>query len=752
MVRWIVGVSGVLVVAMGVWLWWPGRSQDGQASAPSAAGAAVVEADAVVHAGYAGSASCKECHAKEHAAWEGSHHALAERVPTEALDREAFDPPRSFTHGSQSTEVRMGEGRWEMVVRDPAGGSETHGVERVIGHHPLRQYLVGAPGGRWQVMEASWDPRSNVWFNVYGLEDRRPGEWGHWSGRGMNWNSMCATCHNTRFRKNYDAATDAFRSTMAEPTVGCEACHGPMRDHVRWQQAWRDSGRPDPTLESWTPARHMETCAPCHARRSELTGDLEPGSSFWDHFLLAIVDESPVFHPDGQIWDEDYEYAPFLGSRMHAAGVTCLDCHDVHAARPKLEGNALCLQCHNGSRAGSPAIDPVAHSHHQADSTGNLCVNCHMPQTLYMQKHWRHDHGFTSPDPLLTRELGIPNACNRCHADKDAAWAVAACETWYGSRMDRPARRRTRLLAGARRGDDTVVPPMLDGLRTPETPYWKAATLALLERWSDRPEVVGAMLEQLNHEHPLVRYRAVQGLAGAVEAGDPRAMAAVRGRLEDPARAVRFCAAWALRREVSLESRAGRELLHMLVQNADQPAGQAQWGAWEMARGRAGLAVEGYARAVAWDPGSPVFRHDYAVALSVLGRSAEALEQTRAAVRLEPGLAENHFRLGLAWNEVGDLVQVIAALEEATRLDPRHDRAWYNLGLAQQAVGRADLALDALWRAEQLRPDDPRIPYARATVLAQAGRVEEARLAVDRALELRPGDPAAGELRRALGR
>jgi len=27
---------------------------------------------------------------------------------------------------------------------------------------------------------------------------------------------MCATCHNTRLRKNYDATNDIFRTTMAE--------------------------------------------------------------------------------------------------------------------------------------------------------------------------------------------------------------------------------------------------------------------------------------------------------------------------------------------------------------------------------------------------------------------------------------------------------------------------------------------------------------------------------------------------------
>ena len=46
-----------------------------------------------------------------------------------------------------------------------------------------------------QPAELTFDPAKKEWFNVFGDERRQPGEWGHWRGRGMNWNSMCAHCH-----------------------------------------------------------------------------------------------------------------------------------------------------------------------------------------------------------------------------------------------------------------------------------------------------------------------------------------------------------------------------------------------------------------------------------------------------------------------------------------------------------------------------------------------------------------------------
>lgn len=59
----------------------------------------------------------------------------------------------------------------------------------------------------------------------------------------------------------------------------------------------------------------METCAACHARRGELTGDLVPGEAFFDHFTLSIPDTTELFYPDGQVHEEDYEFTAFLGSR-----------------------------------------------------------------------------------------------------------------------------------------------------------------------------------------------------------------------------------------------------------------------------------------------------------------------------------------------------------------------------------------------------------------------------------------------------
>ena len=706
-----------------------------------------VDATANVSA-FSGSASCRACHPHAYDVWAGSHHAQAERLVQEKLDRPAFDPPRELKHGTQKTLLQWTKGQPEIASIGLSHQMEMGAVARVIGEDPLRQFLITFPGGRWQVQEASYDPRANEWFNVFGNEDRQPGEWGHWSGRGMNWNAMCAACHNTRVQKNYDAVTDTYHTAMQEPTVSCEACHGPLKAHVDWERRYGGSGRKDPAFPKFSGKQLFDMCSSCHARRADLTGDFKPGDEFYDHFELSTVDASELFYPDGQIHDEDYELSAFLGSKMHQAGLTCLDCHPRSLHMARLNGNELCLQCHSGANPKAPVINPTQHSHHATASKGNECAGCHMPQTVYMQRHSRHDHGFTIPDPLLTKQFAVPNACNRCHADRSTDWALKQVDTWYGGKMQRPTRERVMVIARARKGDDSVRTDLVGLLQSEMIPYWRAVAAGLLGNWPAEKEVTLALVRGLDDPDALVRSACVRSLAPI--AGDEAISKALQPKLSDALRNVRIAAAWALRATLDLESPAGRDLQRMLDYNADQPTGQLQLGAFHTARNNPELALAHLQKAVAWDAQSPVLRQELAVGLSATGRTKEAVAQLEEAVRLAPKDAQSHYQLALACNEAGDAKRAATELATTVQLEPRHARAWYNLGLAQNAQGETDQALNSLARAESAEPRDPGIPYARATILARLGRRAEARAAVARALELQPASNEARSLLRLL--
>jgi tetratricopeptide (TPR) repeat protein len=289
-------------------------------------------------------------------------------------------------------------------------------------------------------------------------------------------------------------------------------------------------------------------------------------------------------------------------------------------------------------------------------------------------------------------------------------------------------------------------------LRGETNAYWRAVAANLLKHWAGEPNVTAALLAALNETNALVRAMAVRGLEPLVPSGSAAVLAALRARLDDPVRAVRVEAAWALRQALDTNTAAGRDLLAYLRHNFDQPAGALQMGVFLMERGDPAAALGYFERAVRWDPHSAPLFHALAVALGALGRPAEAVKALETACELAPREAEYRFKLGLALNEVGRLNEAAAALAEATRLEPGYARAWYNLGLARSALGQPEAALEALLRAESLDPHAAEFPYARATVLARLGRREEARRAAERALEINPRFAEARELLESLGR
>ena len=657
------------------------------------------------------------------AAWSTTDHALANHVVTPMTDAAAlatFDPP-------------------------PGIGPRV-APEFILGHKPLWQPLLPAPGGRWQPHELAYDPAKQEWFNVFGHEDRQPGEWGHWTGRGMNWNSMCAQCHMTGYQKNYEAATDTYHSSWVEHGVGCIQCHGPTRP---------DHGKKGATPVKSPPPFHgdrqkmMQTCAPCHSRAEQLTLDFQPGDNYADHYRITLPVDPGVFYPDGQQRDEDFNWTSMLLSRMGHAGVTCLDCHDPHSTKTILPvaNNLLCLQCHaapgreqpNGTRA--VPIDPVAHSHHAEGSAGNSCVACHMPTTPYMQRAPRHDHGWLKPDPLLTKELAIPNACNRCHGDKPAEWAIARTDEWYGAKMESRQRTRARAVAAAQTGSEAAIGSLLALLNQEDIPAWRATYLTLLQHGAADPAVAAAGQTSFADPDPLVRSAAVQLLAAA-----PQAASLLPPLLHDPVRLVRLDAEWALSPTLAAGSPERKELDAYLALSLDQPAGRLRLGQDLANRGKLDAAAKEMAQAAAWDPFSPGILEAQAMVLAGLGRVGAAGNALYRAAMLAPADATLPFRAGLAFAEAGMLTEAENSFHLATTRDPKFDRAWYNLGLLLAQSKRLPEAAEALRRAESVAPSVADYPFALATVLLRIGDRVGAREAAQRTLHLDPQNRGARQI------
>src|SRR5262249_8404526 len=263
--------------------------------------------------------------------------------------------------------------------------------------------------------------------------------------------------------------------------------------------------------------------------------DGAPGRPFLDHYLPALL-TSPLYWPDGQQRDEVYTWGSFLESRMHAAGVTCSDCHEPHGGKPRAPGNQVCAQCHAPAK-----YDAATHHFHRPGSPGAACAGCHMPATRYMLIDPRHDHSLRMPRPDQSVALGVPNACTRCHADRKPAWAAAAVRTWYGH--DAAGYQR---FAEAFHGAETDAGPSVRELaaisRDPREPaIVRASALARFSRDLARtPAGSDAVKQALSDADPLVR-RA--GLTALESLPPDQRSAFGAALLSDPSRHVRIEAA-----------------------------------------------------------------------------------------------------------------------------------------------------------------------------------------------------------------
>ena len=90
--------------------------------------------------------------------------------------------------------------------------------------------------------------------------------------------------------------------------------------------------------------------------------------------------------------------------------------------------NTACTQCHTALR---DTAAMTQHTKHSADSAGSNCYACHMPEVIYGVQSIHKTHLITIPDPQLTAEKNVPNACSQCHVDKSVNWATQQTKTLW---------------------------------------------------------------------------------------------------------------------------------------------------------------------------------------------------------------------------------------------------------------------------------------------------------------------------------
>jgi len=669
---------------------------------------------------FVGMKQCAGCHQDEASAWQGSDHQLAMQQADDRSVLGDFKNAHFEYNGVKSTFFRK-QGRYYVNTDGPDGTLSDFEILYTFGVRPLQQYLVKLDQGRLQALGIAWDSRPKQaggqrWFHLNPADKIDYRDELHWTKLSHNWNFMCAECHSTDLKKNYDPNTGEFHTTWSEINVSCEACHGPGSRHVAWankKPGWENSVDKGLLLllderrgVSWQfdgqqaiarrsvarrTSKEIETCARCHSRRSTLTADYRYGRPLMDTHLPALLTE-PLYYPDGQIREEDYVYGSFVQSKMFRAGVTCSDCHEPHKLKLRAPGNGTCLQCHRAD-----TYDTVKHHHHAVGGPGASCAECHMPPSNFMVIDARHDHSIRIPRPDLSITLRTPNACNQCHSDKTPLWARNKIRQWYG-KSQAPARHFGAALFAAQQGQPDAGPGLMAVASSPqEADIVRATATSLLPDYLN--QATFAMLPGLlSDPSPMVRRAALSSidrlpaqhrwpLAGAL--------------LRDPVLGVRIEAA----RVLAMVSRDS--LTAMQKQNLD-------------------MALKEYIRSENVNAELPQSHVNLGLLYLRLGRISQAETEYRQALKLDPAYAAAYVNLADLYREQQQEDRAGATLMKARSLIPRNADIEHGLGLHFVRTKQMPEALQALGNAARWLPRNARYGYVYAVALQGAGQTEKA--------------------------
>ena len=731
---------------------------------------------------YTGRESCKDCHEMQYDLYTGSDHDKAMQPATEENVLGNFNNI-SFTHFGVTSRFYMKENKYYVFTQGPEGVMQEYEIKYTFGFRPLQQYLIEFPGGRYQCLPICWDTRpadqgGQRWFHIYADEEIKPDDVLFWTKITQNWNYMCAECHSTNLKKNYNFKDKTYHTTWSEIDVSCEACHGPGSEHIKWAEIVEKGGNPeafknmglvirlkDQDNASWifdpdsaiarrsVPRKEdvvVQMCARCHSRRSTISENYFHGGSLLNTHWPSLLEEN-LYFPDGQIEDEVYVYGSFLQTKMYQAGVSCKDCHEPHSGRVYVQGNALCYRCHLASKYGTRK-----HHFHDPSKKGASCFECHMHERTYMQIDPRRDHSIRIPRPDLSDKLGTPNACNQCHTDKSTKWATSYLQKWYGK--DLLAKYHYGETFYKARRNYPQAQPELVKLASDKgyAPMVRATAIYLLGRYPG-VEVTDLISQTISDPDPLLRYASLT----SIQYSDQQTILNLcLPRLSDSIKLVRIMAAYVIS-QVPLEkipdtykelrNKGIEEYKSSLLINSDHPNTQINFGNLYLNLGNLAQAEASYMQAINLDPGFPASYINLADLYRREGRDEEGEKMLETALEKYPDMAAAHYALGLLFVRTKEIDKALTHFRQAAELDPQDAQYSYVYGIGLNSAGKPQEAIKFLEKSLKLHPYDSNILYALSTLNKENGNQQAALDYARKLVELYPGNSNFRQLLQLLG-
>lgn len=338
---------------------------------------------------YVGSSACATCHPKIAEAYR-THSMSRSMASVEAASPledygsvATFSPDGQHQYRVEKTDGGIlhherfadsqGEPLYDQAVRvDYAMGSGVHG----------RSYLIDR-GGTMTMSPITWYSGAKRWnlspgysLPVHPRFDRQIKD-------------GCLDCHVGRVNAVRGHDQHVANPPFLELSIGCERCHGPGGEHVKFHQsapAGGVAGKADPIINpaKLEPARREDVCAQCHLQGhgriphyGTEVGDYRPGQR---------LEETCVIFVEGTRTSAEGTRAVSQVEQMRASTCFqqsqgkfgCISCHDPHSLPAEEEKVTFyrlkCLECHTDRGCKLPE------SKRQAPPANDSCMHCHMPK------------------------------------------------------------------------------------------------------------------------------------------------------------------------------------------------------------------------------------------------------------------------------------------------------------------------------------------------------------------------------------
>lgn len=662
---------------------------------------------------FVGSEACAECHAEQYELWKTSTHGRAGGRPSAKTVISDFSGTSLRLKDARVTPVISKSGEFKFIVEAQGFPKQEIKVDAMIGGGHMegggtQSYFSKLPDGTLRFLPFDFIRQEGLWF----CQVRHSNNWipinkdmslsdlSQWPpsrilGAESNF-SNCQNCHGSEVQVYYDLDKKRYETQYKSLRINCESCHGPGKRHIALAKSGNMQNKTDigmQSLSTLTKDQSLEVCFQCHAIKDMIEDNYLPGKELEYYYSLKspILAENPYFE-DGRVRAFAYQQNHLFSDCYLNGSMTCVDCHDPHSQKYRdiygrqLQGkfdNDQCLDCH-----ASKGESPERHSHHKLNSPGTLCTSCHMP---YLQQQRvgtrlrfaRSDHTIPIPRPQFDSQLGIENACKKCHNDKSIAWLQAKTEEWYG-----PLKPHKKLIEGL--------------LRAQNISNRKTASEWLLNDSIRHPiaQVTGLI------------YFIKKFLRPDMKDLEPEIVEKLKGLSKSDDWDLKALALMSL--HLACDHRAN---IHSFLLASLQKLG-----------------IEEVPIRTRW-----AFAADYLGSIySMKGDFENAIACYKKAIEIKPNDPVPLVNLGLAYSKEGDIEDAIAAYEKAVETKPSYTVAHTRLANLYLQLGDFSNAVTYCKKAIEIKPIDPSAHFLLAKLYVTMGEKQKAIKALEAGIKYAP--------------